>query len=336
MLGWTGFYVFVLVGSFPELLKRPEAIRDLTVSVVFMFLGSCALRPVCRALMRQSPTWLAFELQAAASSVVMGAATAFAIDVTLLGYQNLGWPHWMASSAQRTFVLFLWCTLYFSIEQWLQSAQGRERLLRAEADAREARLRALRYQLNPHFLLNSLNAVSTLVLDGESSAATRMLSQIGEFLRASLDSNVAAEVQLSDELAFTRQYLAIERTRLGERLQIEEMIDPETLGALVPSMLLQPLLENAVRHGVAALVEGGTVGIDSSAHEGRLRIIIRNSGKLGAENETRVGIGLRNTEERLKTLYGPDHQFSLEWAQDGGHRVTIEVPFHKAPGLDEV
>ena len=121
------------------------------------------------------------------------------------------------------------------------------------------------------FLSNSLNAVSTLVLDGNGPAATRMLAQIGEFLRTILDREAVLETPLSQEIAFTHQYLAIEQTRLGGRLRIEVAIAPETLDALVPSMLLQPLVENAVRHGVAPLVEGGTIRLESKLHDGHCR-----------------------------------------------------------------
>ena len=163
----------------------------------------------------------------------------------------------------------MWCSLYFSIKQWQQSCKEKERLLRAESEVREARLLALRYQLNPHFLFNSLNAVSTLVLDGNARAATRMLAQIGDLLRASLDSEVTAEVTLSQELALTEGYLAIEQTRLGERLKIDMVVPLETRDALVPSMLLQPLVENAVRYGVAPLIEGGRIAIKSALHAGQ-------------------------------------------------------------------
>jgi two-component system sensor histidine kinase AlgZ len=228
-------------------------------------------------------------------------------------------------------VLFLWCSLYFSIKQWQQSTQERERLLRAETEAREARLSALRYQLNPHFLFNSLNAVSTLVLDGNAPAATRMLAQIGELLRTSLDNEVMSEVTLSQEMAFTQRYLAIEQTRLGQRLQVDLAIPSETLDALVPSMLLQPLVENAVRHGVVPLVQGGRITIASALRVDRLQIVIDNSGTRGSEkqNENGNGIGLRNTAERLKTLYGDDHRFTLQWPDAGGCQVIIELPFRR-------
>jgi len=248
----------------------------------------------------------------------------------LLGFHKMNWAGLVANSVQFAFVFFMWCNLYFSIKQWQQSAQERDRLLYAETEAREARLRALRYQLNPHFLFNSLNAVSTLVLDGNAPAATGMLAQIAEFLRTSLDDDVMPEVALSQEMAFTQQYIAIEQTRLGDRLQIDFAIPSETLDALVPSMLLQPLIENAVRYGVAPLVEGGRISVESGRYEDLLRIVIRNSGRrvIERQKDGHNGIGQSNTAERLKTLYGTNHRFLQTWPEAGGCEVTVELPFH--------
>ena len=233
-------------------------------------------------------------------------------------------------------MLLMWCSLYFSIKQWQQSSMEKERLLRAESQLREARLLALRYQLNPHFLFNSLNAVSTLVLDGNAPAATRMLAQIGDLLRTSLDSEVTAEVTLSQELAFTEGYLAIEQTRLGKRLRVDIAVPLETRNALVPNMLLQPLVENAVRYGVAPLIEGGWIAIKSTVDAGRLRIVIGNSGRReGAQKKNGNGIGLGNTAERLRTLYGGDFEFSLGWPEGGGCEVVLELPLRRTESLLE-
>jgi two-component system sensor histidine kinase AlgZ len=167
-----------------------------------------------------------------------------------------------------------------------------------------------------------------------------MLAQIGEFLRTILDCDAAAETPLSQEIAFTEQYLAIEQTRLGPRLRVDIDICPETLDALVPSLLLQPLIENAVRHGVAPMLEGGTIRIESKFHGGDLQIRVRNSaparsslapsGESSNGSGSGVGVGISNTAERLQTLYGDDHKFVLQWPEAGGCEVTVELPFRKS------
>src|SRR6202521_290780 len=262
---------------------------------------------------------------------------ACAACLILESFEHVPWHALVAVSMWSCFILFIWCSLYFSIKQWQQSSEERERLLRAESELREARLLALRYQLNPHFLFNSLNAVSTLVLDGNAPAATRMLAQIGDLLRSSLNSEVTAEVALSQEMVFTEGCLAVEQTRLGKRLKFDLVIPIETRDALVPSMLLQPLVENAVRYGVAPLVEGGWIAIKSSVQADRLRIVIGNSGRRGhgEHKKNGIGIGLGNTQERLKTLYGTDFEFSLAWLEAGGCEVVLELPLRRAPNLQE-
>jgi two-component system, LytTR family, sensor kinase len=329
--GWSCFYVLTLVSILPT-LNRPGTLRGSSLFVVSMFAASCLLRPVCRSLMSRAFSWLALETRAFAWCLMAGAITAYVAELLVFGNRPLDWADWVVTFTQAAFILFSWCSLYFSIKLWQQSARERERLLRAESEVRDARLNALRYQLNPHFLFNSLNAVSTLVLDGNAPAATRMLAQIGEFLRTILDRDAVLETPLSQEIAFTEQYLAIEQTRLGGRLRIEVTTAPETLDALVPSMLLQPLVENAVRHGVAPLVEGGTIRIQSRLHGGQLQISIQNSATSRARtkpaDKAAHGIGLANTEERLKTLYGADYKLVLQYPA-GGCQVIVELPFRQ-------
>ena len=335
--GFGCFYLSNLFGSIPQLLSRHDSLFDETVPIVVMFLGSCALRPVCRRLWRQSQSWITFELKATAWAVVVGILCAGATGVALFGFHDVVWLDQAPILVWSASVLFIWCSLYFSIKQWQQSTEEKQRLLRAETEVREARLLALRYQLNPHFLFNSLEAVSTLILDGKGFASTEMLAQIGDLLRSSLDSEIKTEVALSQEIQFTEMYLAIEQTRLGDRLTFKLTIPAETRDALVPSMLLQPLVENAVRYGVTPLVEGGSIGISSRLESDRLRIVIGNSGRRreGEQRTNGNGVGLRNTVERLKTLYGADHKFLLEWPENGGCQVTVELPFRRSEDREE-
>jgi two-component system, LytTR family, sensor kinase len=337
IIGWGCFYVFELLESIHGFLTKRVHVDEETVPVIFMFLASCALRPFCRRLLRESQSWIAFEMKAAAAAMVTSIPVACGAWLILQNFYHVPWHALVTVWAWAAFVLFIWCSLYFSIKQWQQSIEEKERLLRAESEVRDARLLALRYQLNPHFLFNSLNAVSTLILDGNAPAATRMLAQIGDLLRTSLDSEVTAEVTLAQELAFTEGYLAIEQTRLGDRLKIDLFVPWDARDALVPNMLLQPLVENAVRYGVAPLIDGGSIAIRGALHDDRLRIVIRNSGQPGEGDQKRYGngIGLGHTVERLKTLYGEDFQFSLAWPEAGGCEVSLELPLRRARNLQE-
>lgn len=330
LVGFGCFALSALIADFPS-LGDLQTLRSSGSFLIWTFAASCVLRFVCRSLVRRGLSWVALELWAFAWCIPAGLVSGFLAGLTAHGHLP-GLYAWLVLSTQLVFILVAWCSLYFSIKMWQQSTQARERLLRAEAEARDAKLSALRYQLNPHFLFNALNAVSTLVLDGNSSAATRMLAQIGELLRTILDAQTELEMPLSAEIAFIEQYLAIEKTRLGSRLRTDVTIASETLDALVPSMLLQPLVENAVRHGVAPFVEGGEVHVLSRLRDDdRVEIMIRNSGPHQPlqRPDLAAGIGLRNTAERLETLYPEKHKFTLEWLPFGGCQATIELPFRK-------
>jgi two-component system, LytTR family, sensor kinase len=334
LMGWGCFFILVLVVSLPY-AKETGVLLDDVWFVASLFIASCILRPVCRSLVGRSLSWMALETRAFVWSALVGGIAAFVPELLSVGLRGVDWAAWLVSSLQYSVMLLLWCSLYFSIKHWRQSVEEKERLLRLEAEAREARLSALRYQLNPHFLFNSLNAVSTLVLDGNAPAATRMLSQIGDLLRTTLDGDAALEVPLSSELAFAEQYLAIEQTRLGQRLRVDIGISPDTLDALVPNMLLQPLVENAVRHGIAQIVDGGTISINSRINDGRLEIVVRNSGLpdgAGCEINSQHGIGLNNTVERLQMLYGANHQFSFDWPETEVCQVKIGLPLRERRG----
>lgn len=336
--GCLGLYVLLLLSVLPE-RNTAEFIHQ-TVFCTTVFAVSWFLRPACRSLLRRSYPWIFLELRAFGWCLVYGAVATFVSELAKLRSVRLVWANFLDNWLTFSVVFFLWCTLYFGTKQWQQGAHERARLVQAESEVREARLSALRYQLNPHFLFNSLNAVSTLILEGNTSAATRMLAQIGELLRTTLDNDASPEIPLSQELAFIEQYLAIEQIRLGSRLRIVTAISEETRAAVVPSMLLQPLVENAIRHGVAPLIEGGTIAIESKIHDHRLLMTIRNSGRrtsqaLAPDGESSKGIGLANTAARLKTLYGENQRFSLRSQDNGGCEVTVELPLRTAAGVVE-
>jgi two-component system, LytTR family, sensor kinase len=319
----------MLVVALTYVPDRSKALFVITTEWGIWSLGSCALRSVCRSLFRRSFHWAQLQLAAFGWSFCAGITAAVIIRCILR--EPWDWNGVARDTVNGAILLLFWCNLYFSLKQWQRSADERERLARAEAVAREARLSALRNQLNPHFLFNSLNSVSTLVVEGNAPAATRMLTQIAELLRTTLEGPLLDEVSLSEEVDFIKRYLAIEQTRLGERLQVEMAIGPDTLDAAVPTLFLQPLVENAIRHGIAPAVAGGSIAIRSERQSSQLRILVKNTGNnRGQPGEIAKGIGLVNTFERLRTLYGSDQKINLQWPESGGCEVLIEIPFRKS------
>lgn len=335
-IGWIGLYGLIAVVVYTHDPYFSSALwRTATkwgIKWGICLLASCVLRPICRSLVTHSLRWFQLEIRTIGWCLLAGTSAALLIlPFTVLHAHQLEWQGLTRDSIFASSLLFFWCNLYFSIKQWQQSAHERERVARAEADAREARLTALRYQLNPHFLFNSLNAVSTLVLEGDAPAATRMLAQIAELLRSNLETQLPYEVPLAEEVDFTRRYLAIEQTRMGERLQVEFAIATQTSDALVPGMLLQPLVENAIQHGVAPVIEGGKIVISTELRGSQLQIVVSNTGpRHPPPDKTSGGIGLTNTMERLRTLYGSDQRLDLQWPEMGGCEVQIEIPFRRS------
>jgi len=211
--------------------------------------------------------------------------------------------------------------------------RSRERDMRAaqlEGRLAQAELQVLKMQLHPHFLFNTLHAISALVHE-DPEAADRMLSQLGDLLRATLAAGEAQEVPLGRELEFVDRYLDIERHRLGGRLQVDRDIDGAALDALVPNLLLQPLIENAIRHGIAPAAAGGTIRIRARCESGALRLQISDDGN-GCDADGLVpGLGLSNTRARLAQLYGSAHRFSVTGTAGAGVQVDLTLPHRPLP-----
>jgi two-component system sensor histidine kinase AlgZ len=231
--------------------------------------------------------------------------------------------------------LIAFCAIHAVVAYYFALRTEKQLVLNAVSLARDAELRALRYQLHPHFLFNTLNAISALVVEGRPRDATRMIARLGDFLRATFEGGEVQEVPLADELSLTEHYLDIEKARLGHRLDISLYIGPDVLRTLVPYLLLQPLVENAIRHGIAPRKEGGRVEIHVDRRHDHLHLRLRNDGVVptceAVERASRPnGVGLRNVRERLFMLYGDDHRFEISQAEDGSCEVSIELPFRPA------
>lgn len=232
------------------------------------------------------------------------------------------------------YVMLSWSGLYFGIKFSREIAHERENALRANATAHEAQLKMLRYQLNPHFLFNTLNAISTLVLDNQNATANRMVTGLSAFLRHSLDSDPMQRVSLDEELEAITRYLGIEQVRFGERLRVVIDASPDARRALVPSLMLQPLIENCIKHAVSRRIEGGTIAVRAAVVGDCLQIRVEDDGPgLPAEcdgNGNGNGVGLANTRERLKVLYGARQNVQVRTRGPdggGGVEVALNLPY---------
>lgn len=340
LVGWAPVILGIAIAS-STVLGHRDALLNHGLFLLGYVLATVPLNLAHRALWHRRAPWTTMVPAMLASSFVV----AFAVTTLLIGSAARagsvsGGFHWrfvFGSFNSLWFVLLAFCAMLMVIGYYVSMQEERERAMAADALARDAELRALRYQLHPHFLFNTLNAISSLVVEERPRDATRMIARLGDFLRATLEGSGSHEVTLADELALTEHYLDIEKARLGDRLDIAMRIGPNALHAAVPWLLLQPLVENAIRHGIAPRREGGRLQIDVRHAGDRLHLALRNDGITGAtprassdESESSA-LGLRNVRERLGRLYGHDHRFELDIADDGSCQVSIELPFRLLP-----
>jgi signal transduction histidine kinase len=229
-------------------------------------------------------------------------------------------------------ILTYWIILgaFYGIDYYKRYRERELHTCQLEAELTKARLQALKIQVHPHFLFNTLHTISFLVYR-DPKAADRMISRLSELLRYSLEQVDSQETPLKIELEMLDQYVEIMKTRFGDRLGVEYDIQPEALGAFVPNFILQPLVENAIRHGINPRKEGGKVRISAGRVDDRLLIRISDDGlgfKEGEDLLLKKGFGLKNTRERLQKLYGHRILFELKNRGGGGAELTLGIPFH--------
>ena len=342
LCGWAALGLSMWLGVLPH-VDSPG--RALVGKAVFAVLGgtlTLGLRPLYRRLHRTDVSIPLLVGATAACSYVLSLAwtTLHQGGVDLLWDWVDGAPltvlpisRLIGGALFYTFIPMAWSVLYFGVKYYEDVQAERERALAAEGQAHQARLQALRYQLNPHFLFNTLNAVSTLIVERENRDAERMVARLSDFLRLTLECEADVEVPLVDELDFARRYLDIEQIRFGDRLTVREDVETEALSARVPPLLLQPLVENAVRHGITPREDGGTLRLEARRAGERLLLRVTDDGPgPPPDADTRGGVGLANTRARLEALYGDDHRLSLGRVDGGGCEVRIELPFRSGPG----
>jgi two-component system, LytTR family, sensor kinase len=241
-------------------------------------------------------------------------------------------------------LLVSWTALYYAVNFFLQVEEQNDQLIHLENQATQAQLAMLRYQLNPHFLFNTLNSISTLVLLKQTEPANAMLSRLSSFLRYTLVNEPSGRVTVAQEIETLKLYLGIERMRFEERLRTEFKVDPVTESALLPSLLLQPLVENAIKYAVSPQEVGAEITIATQLVGQNLRIVVSDTGP-GLQNpaadnrltgvtfdggeQVSTGLGLANIRDRLAQAYGENHRFETMEPPEGGFAVVIELPFER-------
>jgi hypothetical protein len=331
---WTGVGA-LLLALLVEIRPRPVShaaafVAPLVLVYAFACLSAlwvCRTHPV-----GTGPTWRLLAvlagsaLQSAAVWTLLGAAWAAA----LRSRAGMG-PDWDGRVRDLSVLFVAGVVLYaqsivahYLVLAFEASRAAERRLLQSQVAAREAELKALRAQLHPHFLFNSLNSISALV-GSDPEAARRMTQLLGDFLRTSLALGARRRVPLGEELALAERYLAVEQVRFGPRLLVGREIEPAAERCHVPPLLVQPLVENAVKHGIATRIEGGTIRLQARRWAGRLEIVVENPFDEDAAAVKGQGLGMENVRRRLATLDQRDAGLEVT-RENGAFRVLLRLP----------
>jgi sensor histidine kinase YesM len=346
LAGWGAAFLLRAVSALAN--QQPfDILALILVTTITGFSISLILSVIYRQLIQQQPlvTWgvtavvlfFAVLLHASIDAWVQGVYYAATRDTTF---------------AQRLIgLLYLpltllggWSALYYAINFFLTVEQQADRLERLEAQATAAQLAMLRYQLNPHFLFNTLNSISTLVLLKQTEPANAMLTRLSGFLRHTLIAEPGSQVSLAQEIETLQLYLDIERMRFEERLRTQFEIEDAALPAQLPAMLLQPLVENAIKYAVSSQEEGAQISLTARVIGERLRLTVEDTGPGADDNAAprdpardaamgrpvSTGVGLANIRNRLAQAYGDNHLFETRSEAGGGFTVLIEIPFTRA------
>ncbi len=293
----------------------------LTASALALFYALVCLSPW------YSGRYLPFQPAAIGKLLLNHTAASVVAAALLLGIARLlGVP-----DAQRAFLFvsgvllyLLAVALHYVLFSFQNTREAETRMQEARVHAREAELRALKAQINPHFLFNSLNSISALsTVDGER--AREMCLRLSEFLRSTLNLAEEEIIPVGQEIVLARTYLEVEQVRFGDRLQVRQSVAPGCAECTVPSLILQPLVENAVKHGIAGLVDGGEIHLDADCRDGMLRITVDNDFDPDSTSPGRNGVGLTNVRERLKTIYQNQARVTAQ-TRDRRFSVTLEFP----------
>ena len=329
-IGWTGYFMLRSLSGLANSMGAMFVVHSLLLTATGYSL-TLLMASLYRRLITMRAIWTVIIslgtviLASAAFSFIetWSYATFLRPDAKPVGVEYLG------AIILDFSLLAAWSSLYYGINYYLLLEEEIDQRARLESQASTAQLAMLRYQLNPHFLFNTLNSISTLVLLRQTERANAMLSRLSSFLRYTLVNEPTAKVTLVQEAETLKLYLEIEKMRFEDRLRPHFKIDGDTIGARLPSLLLQPLIENAIKYAVTPAEHGADIWITAQREGQAVRIEVADSGPgpggtpIDAQS---TGVGLANIQDRLAQAYGPGHGFSTRTNEHGGFSVIIEIP----------
>jgi sensor histidine kinase YesM len=331
-VGWSGYFVLRTVSGVANAMSAMFVVHTL-LSTATGYSLTLLLASLYRRLISMRPlTTLVLSLIA-----VVISASIFSIIETwsVATFVKLEWKpkgiEYLSGILLHFTLLAAWTALYYGINYFLLLEEQIDQREKLESQASTAQLAMLRYQLNPHFLFNTLNSISTLVLLKQTERANAMLARLSSFLRYTLANEPTANVTLAQEVETLKLYLEIEKMRFEERLRPHFRIEAETIGARLPSLLLQPLIENAIKYAVTPSEDGADIWITAQHRGDRVVIEVADNGTAGQGSALAAtpstGVGLANIRDRLTQAYGTDHSFSTKKNDRGGFSVVLEIPY---------
>ncbi|MFN4160491.1 MAG: sensor histidine kinase [Stenotrophomonas sp.] len=329
--GWFSYFLLNFLAAMGD--GKPLSYVGASLSLALCGFATTSVLRLCYRRLRGKP--LPLMVPSAALMLVVATLVQMKLHVAITFsycddcriHSVLGYVWYFASAF---YLLLAWTGLYVGIKLAQQLQRQKETALRSANAAHAAQLRMLRYQLTPHFLFNTLNAISTLVMDDRRDTAHRMICSLSSFLRHSLESDPEQSVTLAEELEALDLYLDIERLRFGDRLSVVLDIAPAAYAALVPSLILQPLVENAIKYTLSASEAGGRVVLLARRDANMLDLHVRDNGPGLAAAATScrgAGVGLANTRERLRVIYGERHHLDIAECSPRGTDVHLRLPF---------
>ncbi|WP_432653737.1 sensor histidine kinase [Sphingosinicella terrae] len=332
-IGWGGYFLLRTLSGLANAMGWAYVLHTALLTATGYSI-TLLMAAAYRRLIRMKPiyTWAISILILIVAAAAFSAIETWSSATFIYPGSRLDGIRFLGAIILTVTLLVAWSALYYSINFYLLLEEQSDRLLRLESQASNAQLAMLRYQLNPHFLFNTLNSISTLVLLKQTERANAMLSRLSSFLRYTLVNESTGLVTIAQEIETLKLYLEIEKMRFEDRLRPHFDIDPHCDRALLPSLLLQPLIENAIKYAVTPQEEGADIAVEVRRHADRIAIRVSDTGP-GTDGlhtrraEESTGVGLANIRDRLAQAYGDNHRFETQSETTGGFRVLIEIPY---------